>query len=103
MSTEKKILKEEILRKYGSIEKFSEASGIPRGSVYNWFKRGIDTMTVSTLYTLCKALDCSPGDFIDLYTPQALHMELCSDEERMLLQKFRQDEAVANAIRLLIR
>ena len=100
---QKKSLKSEILQKFGTLQHFQEVSGIPRSSVNNWNTRGIGTMTVSTLYKVCEALDCPPDDFVELYSPKGRHVEVCSEEEHELLKKFRNDEAVASAIRLLAR
>jgi len=103
MEREKKSLKEEILRRYGSLQRFQEVSGIPRSSVHNWVTRGVETMTVGTLYKVCAALDCPPDDFVEVYSPSGRYAELCTEEEAKLLEKFRSDPAVANAIRLLMR
>ena len=47
---QKKSLKSEILQKFGTLQHFQEVSGIPRSSVNNWDTRGIETMTLATLY-----------------------------------------------------
>lgn len=99
----KKPLKDEILHKFGTLQRFQEVSGIPRSSVHNWVTRGIETMTVGTLYKVCEALDSPPDDFVELYSPKGRHIEVCSEEEHALLDKFRNNEAVANAVRLIIR
>lgn len=103
IALQKKSLKDEILRKFGTLQRFHEVSGIPRSSVHNWATRGIETMTVGTLYKVCEALDCSPDDFVELYSPKDRYLEHCSEEEHELLNKFRNNEAVANAIRLIAR
>ena len=103
MELQKKSLKSEILQKFGTLQHFQEVSGIPRSSVNNWDTRGIETMSVATLYKVCEALDCPPGDFVELYSPKGRHVEVCSEEEHALLDKFRNNEAVANAVRLIVR
>ena len=100
---QKKSLKAEILNKFGTLQHFQDVSGIPRSSVNNWDTRGVETMTVATLYKVCAALDCSPGDFVELYSPKGRHVEVCTDEEFELLNTFRSNEPVASAIRLLVR
>ena len=103
IEVQKKSLKDEILRKFGTLQRFQEVSGIPRSSVHNWVTRGVETMTVGTLYKVCEALDCPPDDFVELYSPKGRYVEVCSEEEHELLDKFRNNEAVASAVRLIAR
>jgi len=96
-------LQELVLKKYGNLQRFQDETGIPRTNIYNWDRRGIDTMSIANLRAVCAALDCAPDEIAELYYPMGKRAEICSEEEQRLLEKFRNNEQVANAIRLVIR
>lgn len=79
MGTREDELKRRIEQSFGSIKKFSDASGIPKSTIYNILDRGIEntrTKTMELVYAHIK-LDESPSD------------EDVSEDERELLDLFK--------------
>lgn len=63
--TKEDIIKELISSKYGSVLKFSEATGIPYSSIRNIFSRGMESLSVGTAVQICKALGIDIEDLMD--------------------------------------
>ncbi len=50
------LIKSEIKKQYGSVARFSDASGIPYGTITNAMSRGIGTSSYDTVTQICKVL-----------------------------------------------
>jgi len=57
--TNEDLLKDCIIKKYGSINAFCVQNDIPPTSVLNIFKRGMGGTSINLLLKICKALDIS--------------------------------------------
>lgn len=51
------LIKSEIKKQYGSVQKFSEASGIPYGTVSNALVRGVGSSSYDIVTKICKILN----------------------------------------------
>ena len=82
-----------LITRNGSISEFSQRSGIPRTSIYNWLKNA-DTMQVSALRSLAKTLGISADEILMCDWETKEHIEVCTDEEHAMLLAMRGEELV---------
>lgn len=75
-------LKEEIKKKYGSIKKFAESTGIPYTTMDSILKRGIKNATAANILKIVNALDLALSykddgtlDFYKIYSQNLKNLE----------------------------
>ena len=73
----------------------ADKSGIPYTTIMGWFRRGCDSMSLSTFRRLCDffhvTMDSMARDYMDIeyYDPNSKDF-YTNEDERMLLKAFRQ-------------
>lgn len=58
-------LKQKIIKKYKSVKKFSDKSGIPYMTISNVLKRGIGNSSFATVLKICQAADIPMIELFD--------------------------------------
>lgn len=87
------LLKREGLNK----RQLSIKAEIPYSTIDNWYKRGYESMTLSTLKKLCQFFDVSMDsmtiDELDIqpYDPERIHT---TRREREIIMKYRQADVI---------
>lgn len=92
MGKQEDFLKSLITRDY-TVTEFADISGLNRSNFYNWFKN-MDSMPVSALRAISKALNVSANELVMCDWETAQHIEVCTDEENALLTAFREGKPV---------
>lgn len=77
-----------LITRNGSVSEFSQKSGIPRTSIYNWLKNA-DTMPASALRSVAKTLGIPADEILMCDWKTTEHIEVCTNEEHELLQAIR--------------
>lgn len=90
-----------LITRNGSITEFSQKSGIPRTSIYNWLKNA-DTMQVTALRSLAKTLGLSADEILMCDWETKEHIEVCTEEEAALLKVYRENEVIHGLINKMI-
>ena len=78
----------QLITRNGSVSEFSQKSGIPRTSIYNWLKNA-DTMPVSALRSVAKTLGLPADEILMCDWETKEHIEVCTNEEYELLLTIR--------------
>ena len=58
-------LKETIIKKSGSVNKFAQTIGLPTSTVATIFSRGVNNTNVNTIIKICQALGISADELAD--------------------------------------
>lgn len=71
MTIEEK-LRDLMIKKSGSVNKFAQECGLSQSTIFTIFQRGIDKANVSSIITICKALGISTDELTEgRITPSA--------------------------------
>ncbi len=55
-------LRQLIINKYGSVNKFAQECGITQSTIFTLFKRGINRANIETVITICRKLGISTDE-----------------------------------------
>lgn len=58
-------LKELIIKKYGSVNKFAQTCGLSTSTVATIFTRGVNKTNISTIIKICQQLEISADELAD--------------------------------------
>lgn len=92
-----KSLKELILSKYGSLNKFSEKINMPWTTLDSVLKRGINKSNVSSVIKICKGLEISADELAKgkiVYIKKNNNQEL--NKQVQVLQRAAEDEQLTD-------
>ena len=80
--TREELLKDLILRQYGSVSKFAQAAGLPITTVHNIFSRGLGGVGADTVVKICAVLD------VDVESLMAGDLSVRSAKQAITLDSF---------------
>ena len=98
MDTKTEIIKREIEIQFGSINKFSEHSGIPKTTIASALRKGIGGTAIDTVFKICELLaidvnrlkqnaDSNDGQKVDT---EKSDIAISDDSEREILATYRE-------------
>lgn len=58
-------LRELMIKKSGSVNKFSQEIGVPQSTIFSIFQRGVGKANINSIIAICKALNISTDELAD--------------------------------------
>lgn len=55
-------LREMMIKKSGSVNKFAQEIGVPQSTIFSIFQRGVGKANINSIITICKALNISTDE-----------------------------------------
>lgn len=58
-------LRELMIKKSGSVNKFSQEIGVPQSTIFSIFQRGVGKANINSIIAICKALNISTDELAE--------------------------------------
>lgn len=58
-------LRDLMIKKSGSVNKFSQEIGVPQSTIFSIFQRGVGKANINSIITICKALNISTDELAE--------------------------------------
>lgn len=94
-------LKELIIRKYGSVNKFAQTCGLSTSTVATIFSRGVNKTNISTIIKICQQLEISADSLADGQIVSKLSEEKINKYKTMIFNGDIQKLTEPNQARLM--